>query len=231
MGARPGAVLLDAGCGSGEDTLPLASLVGPRGRVVGVDADRGLLKVAAQRAAEAGLPNVEHRYAKLPRLPFAPATFDGVRSERVFQHLERPFESLRALARVTKPGGQVVLLEPDWGTLVVDAGDRALERRVLGAGVDLAVNQGDVGRRLVGFFVRAGLVDLDVRLFPVRYPSLASADFYILSGFEEAARRALGGRVLARWRKAVEAAQAHGRFFAAFNYVLVSARVPTASRG
>ena len=230
MGAREGAVLLDAGCGSGEDTLPLAARGGPRGRVVGIDVDRGLLRVASERAAEAGLRNVEHRYAQLPKCPFRDATFDGVRSERVFQHFARPFESLLALARVTKPGGRVVVLEPDWASLYVDAGDRALERKVLQAGVDFAVNQGDIGRRLPGYFVRAGLVELAVQLHPIRYPSLASADHYILSGFEAAARRRVGARAMARWRRALETAEAEGRFFAGFTYVLVSGQVP-ASRG
>ncbi|MEW5738968.1 MAG: methyltransferase domain-containing protein [Myxococcota bacterium] len=222
MGAREGAVLLDAGCGPGEDTLALAQRVGPSGRVVGVDADEGLLRVARRRARAAGFSHVSHRKAVLPRLPFRDGTFDGVRSERVFQHLTRPLESLREVVRVTKVGGRVVLMEPDWGTLVVDAGDAALERAVLSAGAEHALNNGYAGRRLLGDFVRVGLTQVEVELIPIRYPSLAAADHYILFGFEEAARRRVGARAMGRWRRALEAAEAEGRFFAAFQYVLAA---------
>ena len=46
MEIRPGHRLLDAGCGPGVDTLPLAALVGEEGRVVGVDADPAMLAEA-----------------------------------------------------------------------------------------------------------------------------------------------------------------------------------------
>lgn len=225
MGAREGATLLDAGCGPGEDTLALARLVGPRGRVVGVDLDDGLLRVARRRAKAQGFTHVVHRKAVLPRLPFPPGSFDGVRSERVFQHLTAPLESLRALVRVTRPGGRVVVMEPDWGSLVVDAGDAALERAVLGAGADLALNNAYAGRRLLGDFVRVGLEDVEVQVVPIRYPTLEAADHYVLSGFEPAAKRRVGAKALARWRRALEAAQAEGRFYAVFHYVVASGTV------
>jgi len=220
MGAAPGLTVLDAGCGPGEDTIGLASVVGPRGRVVGVDFDESLLRVARARVKELGLRNVEHRRAQLPRLPFRANTFDAVRSERVFQHLEQPFESLQALVRVTKPGGRVVLMEPDWGTLVIDAGDTKLERKVLQAGCDFAMNNATAGRRLIGMFVRAGLGELTAQISPLQYADLAAADHYILSGFEEAALPKVGARVMKQWRAALELAQHERRFFATFNCVI-----------
>lgn len=230
LGAVPGAVLLDAGCGPGEDTLALARLVGPRGRVVGVDSDRSLLRVARRRAREQGLSNVEHRFAALPHLPFRSGTFDGARSERVFQHLKQPRESLEALVRVTRAGGRIVIMEPDWGSLVFDAGDARLEREMVVVGAEHALNNGYAGRRLLGDFRRVGLLDLKFQVIPITYQSLEAADRYILPGFEAAARRRLGARALARWRGSLEQAESEARFFATFNYVLVVGTVPATSR-
>lgn len=225
MGAREGASLLDAGCGPGEDTLALAEIVGPDGRVTGVDSDKTLLRTARLRAKQAGAGWVDHTFATLPKLPFESATFDGARSERVFQHLPQPLESLREVVRVTKPGGRVVLMEPDWGTLIVDAGDRALERKILSAGLDRALKTGDVGRRVPGLFARCGLVERQVTMIPIQYANLASAQHFILGGFEDAARKVVSARDLTRWRTSLEQAEEEGRFFAAFNYVLVSGTV------
>lgn len=230
LGAVPGAVLLDAGCGPGEDTLALARLVGPRGRVVGVDSDRALLRLARRRARAAGLSNVEHRFSVLPRLPFRAGTFDGARSERVFQHLKQPRESLEALVRVTRAGGRIVIMEPDWASLAIDAGDGRLEREIVSLGTEHALHNGSAGRRLFGDFQRVGLLDVSFQVIPITYQSLEAADRYILSGFEAVARPRLGARALARWRASLELADAEGRFFATFNYVLVVGTVAATSR-
>jgi ubiquinone/menaquinone biosynthesis C-methylase UbiE len=225
MQVHLGDSVLDVGCGSGEDTLHLAELVGPSGRVEGVDMDAGLLRVARRRAKALRLANVAHHRTTLPRLPFPDRSFDAVRSERVFQHLQYPAESLRECVRVLRPHGRLVILEPDWGTLVVDAGDPRLERSVLSRGIDGAMYNATAGRRLFGDFVRAGLEAIEVQVHPIRYGSLAAADEFILRGLEAVARKKIGARAMARWRKALELAQAEGRFFAGFNYVIVSGRV------
>lgn len=52
----PGMDVLDAGCGTGLETIRLARLVAPSGRVVGVDASERFLDEARRRAAELALP-------------------------------------------------------------------------------------------------------------------------------------------------------------------------------
>jgi SAM-dependent methyltransferase len=109
LGARPGAVLLDAGCGGGEDVAALARLVAPDGRVVGVDVSEAALERAG--AATAGLAGVELRRADVAALPFPDATFDGVRVDRTLHHVERPEAAVAELVRVTRPGGAIVVSE------------------------------------------------------------------------------------------------------------------------
>jgi SAM-dependent methyltransferase len=52
---REGDTVLDVGCGPGFFTVPMASLVGPRGLVVAVDVQPGMLERTRRRAARAGL--------------------------------------------------------------------------------------------------------------------------------------------------------------------------------
>src|SRR5262245_45349242 len=58
-GVRPGMCCVDVGCGGGDVTLDLARLVGPTGRVVGIDIDAVKLDLARQEATANAISNVE----------------------------------------------------------------------------------------------------------------------------------------------------------------------------
>jgi SAM-dependent methyltransferase len=104
-----GSRVLDAGCGTGVDLPALRALVGPSGRVVGVDLSERALAVAVQRVELA--PEVTLRQADLHALPFADGTFTAARADRVLLHLREPEVAVAELARVTAPGGRVVVTE------------------------------------------------------------------------------------------------------------------------
>jgi ubiquinone/menaquinone biosynthesis C-methylase UbiE len=64
-------------------------------------------------------------------LPFGAATFDGAWADRTFQHLIDPELALAEMLRVTRAGGHVAVVDPDYDTQVVDVDDQDLARRVL----------------------------------------------------------------------------------------------------
>src|SRR5690348_1420607 len=68
LALAPGAVVLDVGCGTGASALPAAEIVGPRGRVVGVDLAERLLAIARGKAESQGLANIEFRTGDMERL-------------------------------------------------------------------------------------------------------------------------------------------------------------------
>ena len=67
-GIVPGAVVADVGCGPAATSVVLASMVGPTGRVIGVERDEQALLAGRSVIAAAGVSNVELRRAA-PRTP------------------------------------------------------------------------------------------------------------------------------------------------------------------
>ena len=98
----------------------MVSRVLPSGRVVGVDNSQIMINEAQKRSTSLGLP-VEFRRGDVTGLPFDNGVFDATRADRVFQHLADPEKALHEMIRVTRPGGTVGVLDPDWETLVVDS--------------------------------------------------------------------------------------------------------------
>ena len=64
-------------------------------------------------------------------LPSPDMTFDGVRADRTFQHLEDSCLAFAQLAGVSKPGARIVSVDLDYDTQVMESADQALARSVL----------------------------------------------------------------------------------------------------
>lgn len=227
LGVAEGARLLDVGCGTGEDVLALARCVGTTGRVVGVDNSAAMVAESRQRAAGSGLP-VAFQRGDARRLDFAADTFDGCRADRTFQHLDDPDAALAELVRVARPGGRIVVSDPDWETLVVDAPDPSLTRRILHALCD-AIASGWVGRRLPGLFRAAGLAEIAViPVTMVLTDSALAGQLLLLERAKERAREV--GAVTAAeadaWWASLDAAARAGRFFASLTGFIVSGQKP-----
>jgi SAM-dependent methyltransferase len=105
---RPGFSVLDVGCGTGAITRGIAEVVGPRGRVVGVDVNASMIDKA--RAAHGDVPGLSFAVADIHALPSAGA-FDIVAASRVLQWLADPGAALRAMTAAAKPRGRVVVLD------------------------------------------------------------------------------------------------------------------------
>jgi SAM-dependent methyltransferase len=226
LGLQAGSSALDVGCGSGEDLRSLAEIVGPAGRVVGVDSSAEMVAQARDRAR--GLP-VEVHVDDAQQLDFADDTFDGTRSDRVLQHLPDPRRALSEMVRVTRPGGRVSVVDTDWGTLVVAAEDRALTRKIVEFQCDRQIRNGWIGRELLGLARQCGLDDLttDAATATLTDLPLALTLLHLGRAADEAvAAGAIAPDERSAWLSALERAAAAGRFFSALTVFGVSGRKP-----
>ena len=101
-----GKTILDAGCGTGEETLFLASL-GPE-KVIGVDTSEGSLEYAKESAAKLGVDNVELRYGSvLDTSLFPDEHFDYISSLGCIHHTPDTHAAFVNLCRMVKPQGHL----------------------------------------------------------------------------------------------------------------------------
>lgn len=108
---NPGETVIDLGAGAGFDALLAASMVGPNGRVIGVDMTRAMLDKARHNAAVLGLGNVGFREAYLEDLPLPDASADVVISNGVINLCPDKTSVLAEAYRVLKPGGRAQIAD------------------------------------------------------------------------------------------------------------------------
>ncbi len=224
---RAGQQVLDVGCGAGEDALALARCVGATGLACGVDCDARLLAQAWRRAASDGVTNVAFELADAHALPFPDARFDAGRSDRVFQHLERPEAALFEILRVCKPDARLALSDPDWDTLVIDGADAGVTRRLVRFIGARLVRNGDIGRRLRGLLLDAGVAQVRVEPAVLLLTDLDTAN--VVWGIQSHLQRAVDAREVdtaeaASWWRDLAASAGRGRFFGALTGFIARGR-------
>jgi ubiquinone/menaquinone biosynthesis C-methylase UbiE len=107
LGISPGTRVLDLGCGDGTTALPTARL---GAEVLGVDIASNLVAAGNRRAQAEGLANCRFQEGDASHLgDLADDSFDLVVSIFGAMFAPRPFDVAKEMARVTRPGGQIVM--------------------------------------------------------------------------------------------------------------------------
>ncbi len=160
--------VLDAGCGSGQITRTVAAAL-PQGQVTGVDREPRFIDYARRRAKSDGTSNIAFVEGNLLALPFENASFDVVWSKHVLQWMAEPAAALKEFARVTRPGGRVVVSNFD-GFLLQhfpeDAEVQANTQKWFDAARAEMGFDNMMGRKLPRMFLDAGLTELRVDTIP-----------------------------------------------------------------
>jgi SAM-dependent methyltransferase len=149
--------VLDIGSGPGLLAYDIAAEVGSEGRVWGIDISEAMLAMARKRCA--GQPWAEFRAADATKLPYPDGSFDAAVSTQVYEYVADISAALAELYRVLRAGGRAVILDSDYGSLVIHTENPARMQRVLSAWNDHFVHAGlprTLSRQLrdAGFTVR-----------------------------------------------------------------------------
>lgn len=158
-----GSRVLEAGCGTGAQTLTLASN-SPKALITSIDVSAASIAEASKMVQAAALGNVTLRRADIFDLPFAPESFDHVFVCFVLEHLAQPIRALTALKRMLRPGGTITVIEGDHGsTFFYPDSDHA--RRAVHCQVELQARAGGnalIGRALYPLLREAGFGEVHV---------------------------------------------------------------------
>lgn len=221
--------LLDLGCGQGDDVRELADVVGPAGRVVGTDKSRVLIEQARRRAR----PEqrwIEFVVADANALPFADASFDACRADRTLQHVPDADVALAELARVTKPGGPLVVSEMLNSLDLPGDEPDPIEREVLGRLWSDEERRGWIGFLLPPLLERAGFTEIQLHRRRERLTSFADT-VLLLQLRELCGAAAAAGTVevadARAWLKRLEHEFASGRAALESDFLHLKARKPS----
>ncbi len=135
-----GMTVLDAGCGPGRITIPVARQVGPSGKVVALDIQEGMLARVKVKAEKENLSNIEFFNAGLGEGILVSETFDRVVMVMVLGEIPNREDALRELFHSLKPDGLLSITETIFDPHFLRQSD--LQRIVEKAGFKMKICEG-----------------------------------------------------------------------------------------
>ncbi|HPQ70569.1 MAG TPA: methyltransferase domain-containing protein [bacterium] len=115
LNLKPGAKVLDVGCGTGVLTPHILRVVGPKGLVVGLDVSPKMVRQATEKGFAENARFVE---GDVERAPFADGYFDAVLCFSAFPHFDDQQRALREMHRVLAAGGSLFVFHLEGSELI-----------------------------------------------------------------------------------------------------------------
>jgi cyclopropane fatty-acyl-phospholipid synthase-like methyltransferase len=188
-GLASGMSVLDFGCGVGDVSIIAARLVGPSGRVKGLDIDEPTLAIARQRALEQGLTNITFERASV--VDFRPQTpVDATIGRHILIHMPEPAALMEAAFAALESGGVAVFQEYDFSVLHPAYPSVPLRDRVGEVFRDFFTKtmRANMGTQLYHLAVQAGFSSVECR---AEYEMGGGADSPFYEWFAESLRSIL----------------------------------------
>jgi SAM-dependent methyltransferase len=161
-----GATVVDVGCGPGFASIDLAHLVGPKGRVIAVDASQKFLAHLDATARAQGLGNIDTLCTDVQTLTLPPASIDGAYARWLLCFLSDPEAVVRTIASALKPGGTFVAMDYfNYGAFTLAPRSAAMDHVIAAVQESWRRSGGDleIQGRLPGIMRDCGLEVGDVR--------------------------------------------------------------------
>jgi ubiquinone/menaquinone biosynthesis C-methylase UbiE len=151
----------DIGCGTGEDAKNLSEIVGVHGDVTGFDISEAMLREARLRYAN--VHNLAFVHSGADRVDAPTAYFDAVRLDRVLTHVSDILAVFAELRRIVRPGGRIVISEPDMPGIWQSSRHPQLSAKIFRA-IANSCAQPYAARNLYPAFSDTGLIEVELHL-------------------------------------------------------------------
>lgn len=224
----PGLVVLEAGCGLGDDALRIAERIIPGGKVFGLDASSAMIEKARLNARARQLP-VEFLVGDVKALPFPDGAVSRCRIDRVLQHIPQPLQAVTELVRVLELGGSLLAYDNDWETFSIMSSDIDITRIIESLWSNSFVNR-EIGRNLHSYFLAAGLNAVHADPCQSVITDFATADR--IYNLRETVQRAVSDGYISavqghRWISDLMSESAQGKFSVVLGaYIVVGKKIP-----
>jgi SAM-dependent methyltransferase len=159
----PPGLVLEAGCGTGAQTVTLAQL-NPECSFISIDISEESLAIAQEAVSRKQLGNVHFQQANILDLPFPAEHFDHIFVCFVLEHLAEPVKALKALKKALKTGGTITVIEGDHGSAFFYPHSKYAQQAI-NCLIKLQASPGGdslIGRRLYPLLTSAGFHNVSV---------------------------------------------------------------------
>ena len=191
LGLRSGWKCLEVGCGNGSVSRWMAQRVGPQGQVVATDVDLRYLKRLRAKNLDVRQQDI------LKQMPEA-GRYDLVTARAVLHHIASPEEAIRHMVSALKPGGHLLLIEPDFlPTTATPSSLRVFWEGWLQWSRSVGINY-FIGRTLPSLLTAAGVEDIAAEGTTAMYPGGSPWSEYWLETIAELKPRLLESSFMTR---------------------------------
>jgi arsenite methyltransferase len=227
---RAGEQVLDIGSGPGLLAHEMALSVGQGGRVCGIDSSEDMLVMSKRRCADK--PWIEFRKADAAQLPYPDKSFDAAVSTQVYEYVADIPAAFTELYRVMRQHSRVLIMDTDYGSLVIHTKNQVRMERILSAWNEHFVHATlprTVSRQLreAGFTIRQREV---IPMFNPEYQenTFAKGALSIMASFA-VGRKGVSQEEASAWLAEFADLDKQGEFFFSLNRYLFVADKPAAA--